>query len=69
MAGPDGAPVRMIANVLDVTQRRGAERERRARHEADVARQAAEQASRAKIDFVAAPGHGPRATPAAPARP
>lgn len=34
----------MIANVLDVTQRR----------EADIARQAAEQARRAKIDFVAA---------------
>ncbi|MFI5614422.1 ATP-binding protein [Amycolatopsis sp. NPDC051903] len=57
VAGPDGVPVRMIANVLDVTQRRAAERERRARREADVARQAAEQASRAKTDFVAALGH------------
>ncbi|NBH12289.1 HAMP domain-containing sensor histidine kinase, partial [Amycolatopsis sp. SID8362] len=33
------------------------ERERQARHEADVARQAAERASRAKTDFVAALGH------------
>ncbi|MEV7554656.1 ATP-binding protein [Amycolatopsis sp. NPDC089917] len=57
VAGPDGRPVRLIANVLDVTQRRAAERERRGRHEADVARQAAEQASRAKTDFVAALGH------------
>ncbi|GAB3727580.1 ATP-binding protein [Amycolatopsis oliviviridis] len=57
VAGPDGMPVRLIANVLDVTQRRAAERERRGRHEADVARQAAERASRAKTDFVAALGH------------
>lgn len=57
VAGPDGVPVRLIANVLDVTQRRAAERERQARHEADVARQAAERASRAKTDFVAALGH------------
>ncbi|GLY43440.1 hypothetical protein Amsp01_094630 [Amycolatopsis sp. NBRC 101858] len=57
VAGPDGLPVRLIANVLDVTQRRAAERERRGRREAEVARQAAEQASRAKRDFVAALGH------------
>ncbi|MET8846059.1 ATP-binding protein [Amycolatopsis sp. NPDC004625] len=57
VAGPDGVPVRLIANVLDVTQRRAAERERRRRHEAEVARQAAERASRAKTDFVAALGH------------
>ncbi|MGW4525029.1 ATP-binding protein [Amycolatopsis sp. NPDC004378] len=57
VAGPDGRPVRLIANVLDVTQRRAAERERRGRREAEVARQAAEQASLAKTDFVAALGH------------
>ncbi|WP_326959601.1 sensor histidine kinase [Amycolatopsis sp. NBC_01286] len=57
VAGPDGRPVRLIANVLDVTQRRAAERERRGRREAEVARRAAEQASRAKTDFVAALGH------------
>ncbi|WP_020659996.1 sensor histidine kinase [Amycolatopsis benzoatilytica] len=57
VAGPDGAPVRLIANVLDVTERRAAERERRRRHEAEVAQQAAERASRAKTDFVAALGH------------
>jgi PAS domain S-box-containing protein len=55
--GADGAPVNLSVNLLDVTQRRAAERERRARLEAEVARAAAEAASRAKSEFVAALNH------------
>lgn len=55
--GADGGPVQLSVNVLDVTQRRAAQRERLARHEAEVARSAAEAASRAKSEFVSALGH------------
>ncbi|MBW0106869.1 GAF domain-containing sensor histidine kinase [Pseudonocardia sp. KRD291] len=55
--GADGEPVQLSVNVLDVTQRRAAQRERLARHEAEVARSAAEAASRAKSEFVSALGH------------
>ena len=53
----DGTPRALSVNVLDVTGRRAAERERRRRAEADLARQAAEAANRAKTDFVSALGH------------
>ncbi|NKQ52510.1 GAF domain-containing protein [Amycolatopsis sp. K13G38] len=52
-----GATVRLSVTVLDVTQRRAAEAERRRRHEAETARSAAEVASKAKTDFIAALGH------------
>ncbi|WP_349289909.1 ATP-binding protein [Pseudonocardia sp. Ae150A_Ps1] len=55
--GPDGGVVQLSVAVLDLTQRRAALRERQARHEAEVARAAAESASRAKSRFVAALGH------------
>jgi PAS domain S-box-containing protein len=55
--GADGTPVHLSVNLLDVTQRRAAERERRARREAEVARSAAEAASRAKSEFVSALNH------------
>ncbi|GAA1393053.1 hypothetical protein GCM10009613_39080 [Pseudonocardia kongjuensis] len=55
--GPDGRPVQLSVAVLDLTQRRAALRERQARHEAEVARAAAEAASHAKSRFVAALGH------------
>jgi len=55
--GADGVPVNLSVNLLDITQRRAAERERRARREAEVARAAAEAASRAKSEFVAALNH------------
>ncbi|BBF99447.1 MULTISPECIES: GAF domain-containing sensor histidine kinase [Pseudonocardia] len=55
--GPDGLPVQLSVAVLDLTQRRAALRERQARHEAEVARAAAEAASHAKSRFVAALGH------------
>ena len=53
----NGVPVNLSVNLLDITQRRAAERERRARLEAEVARAAAEAASRAKSEFVAALNH------------
>ena len=55
--GTGGAPRALSVNVLDVTGRRAAERERRKRVEAELARHAAETASRAKTDFVSALGH------------
>jgi signal transduction histidine kinase len=55
--GAHGRPVHLCINVLDLTQRRAAERERHRRREAEVARAAAEAASQAKSDFVAALGH------------
>jgi PAS domain S-box-containing protein len=57
VSGADGVPVNLSVNLLDLTQRRAAERERRARREAEVARMAAEAASRAKSQFVAALNH------------
>lgn len=53
----DGAPGQLIVNILDITQQRAAERDRRARREAEVARGAAEAASRAKSEFVSALSH------------
>lgn len=53
----DGRPANLGVNFLDVTHRRAAEAERRARREAEVARKVAESASRNKSDFVAAMSH------------
>lgn len=55
--GADGAPVDLSMNVLDVTARRAAEREGRARREAELARGVAEDASRAKSEFLSALSH------------
>jgi PAS domain S-box-containing protein len=55
--GANGTPVHLSVNLLDITQRRAAERDRRARREAEVARAAAEAASRAKSEFVSALNH------------
>ena len=55
--GADGVPVNLSVNLLDITQRQAAERERRARREAEVGRAAAEAATRAKTQFVAALNH------------
>jgi signal transduction histidine kinase len=49
--------VNLSVNLLDITQRRAAEGERRARREAEVARATAEAASQAKSEFVAALNH------------
>lgn len=53
----DGSFLGLCAHVLDVTQRQAAEDERRARDEADMARLAAETASRAKSEFLSAMSH------------
>lgn len=55
--GVGDTPVYLSMNVLDVTARRAAGRERRARREAEVARGAAENASRAKSEFLSALSH------------
>lgn len=55
--GAGGDPVYLSVNVLDVTARRAAERDRRARHDAELAREVAESASRAKSDFLSALSH------------
>jgi PAS domain S-box-containing protein len=57
VSGADGVPVNLSVSLLDITQRRAAERERRARREAEVARATAEAASRAKSEFVTALNH------------
>ena len=53
----EGTPTALSVNVLDVTGRRAAERERRRRAAAELARQAAEAANLAKTDFISALGH------------
>ena len=53
----EGLPAVLGVNLLDVTHRRRAEAERRARREAEVARKVAESASRNKSEFVAAMSH------------
>lgn len=55
--GADGAPVHLSLNLQDTTQRHAAERERRARREAEVARAVAEAASRAKSAFLTSLSH------------
>jgi signal transduction histidine kinase len=55
--GAGGTPVYLSINVLDVTARRAAERDRRARREAELARGAAENASRAKSAFLSTLSH------------
>lgn len=52
-----GDPARLCVNLLDVTQHRAAQAERQARREAEAAQRTAEEASRAKSDFLAALGH------------
>ncbi len=52
-----GTPRALSVNVLDVTGRRAAERERRRRAAAELARQAAEAANLAKTDFISALSH------------
>ena len=56
----DAMPVRYVVNVLDLTERRAAERDRRARSEAETARRTAEELSRAKSELLAAVGHEAR---------
>ena len=52
-----GIPAQDIVNVLDLTERRAAERHRRARLQAETRRRTAELHSRAKSDLLAALSH------------
>lgn len=52
-----GAPVNLSLNLQDVTQLHAAEHDRRARREAEVAREVAESASKAKSEFLANLSH------------
>lgn len=55
--GRDGTPLRVSTNIVDLTSRKAAETERRARREAEFARTAAESASRAKSEFLSTMSH------------
>ncbi|WP_459975715.1 GAF domain-containing sensor histidine kinase [Nocardioides pyridinolyticus] len=57
---PDGTPQRYLVNVFDLSERRAAERDRRARLEAEAARRTAEELSHAKSELLAAVGHEAR---------
>jgi PAS domain S-box-containing protein len=58
-ASEDG-PTQYVVNVLDLTERRAAERDRRARSEAEAARRTAEELTHAKSALLAAVGHEAR---------
>jgi PAS domain S-box-containing protein len=52
-----GVPLHISTNILDLTARNAAQAERSARREAELARAAAETASRAKSDFLSTMSH------------
>ena len=58
--GHDGTPSQYVVNVLDLTERRAAERDRRARLEAETARRTAEELLHARSALLAAVGHEAR---------
>lgn len=60
LPGRDGGPGQYVVNVFDLTERRAAERDRRARLEAETARRTAEELSHAKSELLAAVGHEAR---------
>ena len=60
LRGRDGGPAHYLVNVFDLTERRAAERDRRARAEAETARRTAEELSHAKSELLAAVGHEAR---------
>ena len=59
-AATDEQRGRCVVTVVDLTERRAAERERRARVEAETARRTAERLSHAKSELLAAVGHDAR---------
>lgn len=60
LRGRDGSLLRYVVNVFDLTERRAAERDRRARLESETARRTAEELSHAKSELLAAVGHEAR---------
>jgi len=55
--GREGQPSRLALNLIDLTERLAAEADRRARQEAEVARQTAEEHSRAKSALLTSVSH------------
>lgn len=60
LRGRDGSPAQYVVDVVDLTERRAAERERRARTEAETARRTAEDLAHARSELLAAIGHEAR---------
>ena len=60
LCGRDGSPAQYVVNVFDLTERRAAERDRRARLEAETARKTAEELAHARSELLAAVGHEAR---------
>ncbi|WP_299049985.1 ATP-binding protein [uncultured Nocardioides sp.] len=60
LCASDDGPTQYVVNVLDLTERRAAERDRRARLEAETARRTAEELTHAKSALLAAVGHEAR---------
>lgn len=60
LPGRNGHPAQYVVNVFDLTERRAAERHRRARLEAETARRTAEELLHAKSELLAAVGHEAR---------
>ena len=60
LRGRDGTPAQYVVNVFDLTERRAAEADRRARLEAETARRTAEDLAHARSDLLAAVGHEAR---------
>ncbi|EWT01963.1 histidine kinase [Intrasporangium oryzae NRRL B-24470] len=60
LRGRDGTPAQYVVNVFDLTERRAAESDRRARVEAETARRTAEELVHAKSELLAAVGHEAR---------
>lgn len=60
LRGRGGDPAQYVVNVFDLTERRAAEQDRRARLEAETARRTAEGLSHAKSELLAAVGHEAR---------
>jgi PAS domain S-box-containing protein len=60
LRGRDGSPAQYVVNVFDLTERRAAERDRRARLTAETARRTAEELAHARSELLAAVGHEAR---------
>ena len=60
LRGRSGGPAQYVVNVFDLTERRAAERDRRARLAAETARRTAEELAHARSELLAAIGHEAR---------
>ncbi|NHA69802.1 GAF domain-containing protein [Phycicoccus sp. CMS6Z-2] len=60
LPGQDGGAAQYVVNVFDLTERRAADRDRRARLAAETARRTAEEHAHARSEMLAAVGHEAR---------